>query len=85
MKTKLLKRIIKAAKLHAHIDSITWSYNAFRITGWSASVGYATDEDSNIYGNILCYGMNEQTFDRLVRQRFWELNKNSYYEKYKSR
>lgn len=83
MRAKLLKRIIKEAKRHAHIDSISWSYNAFRITGWSANVGYATDQDAHIYGSILSYGMNEDTFDRLVRQKYWETNKNRYYDLYK--
>ena len=83
MKVRLLKMVVKDAHDRAHINSISWSCNAFRVTDWSASVGYRTDEDYKSYKDILSYGMNEKTFDRLVRQRYWELNKDKYYQKYK--
>lgn len=84
MKARLLKRVYKAAKSRAHINSISWSWDAFKITGWSASVGYLTEEDHKNYKDILSYGMNEETFDRLVRQRYWELNKDFYFKKYRT-
>lgn len=83
MRTKLLKRVRSAAKYCAHIDRISYEWNAFRITGWSASVGYATQKERDTYKDILSYGMNEQTFDRLVRQRYWELHRKEFIEKYR--
>lgn len=83
MKAKLLRKIYRLAKTCAHINSISYSYNAFRVTSWSASVGYATENDRDNYGDILSYGMDENTFDRLVRQRYWKLNKQLFYNKYK--
>lgn len=83
MKVKLLRKIYRLAKNCAHINSISYSYNAFRVTNWSASVGYATENDKDNYGDILSYGMDENMFDRLVRHRYWELNKQLFYNKYK--
>lgn len=83
MKVKLLRKISRLAKNCAHINSLTYIYHPYSVTNWSASVGYATENDKDTYGDILSYGMDENTFDRLVRQRYWELNKQLFYNKYK--
>lgn len=81
MKVKLLRIIWRRAKECAHITSISCSWNVFGITGRSMSVGYCTKDDYNNYHDI--EATDEDTFDRKVRQRYWELNRDSYYKKYK--
>lgn len=81
MKVKLLRIVRRRAKERAHITSISCSWNAFRITGRSISVGYCTEDDYNNYHDI--EATDEDTFDRKVRQRYWELNGEYYIKKYK--
>lgn len=73
----------KRAKFRAHIESITWGWNAYCITDYSATVGYGIAEEKNDYDDILVWGMTEDKFNRLVELRYWELHKQEYYNKYK--
>ncbi|MCQ2232159.1 MAG: hypothetical protein MJZ30_09970 [Paludibacteraceae bacterium] len=82
MKAKILKTVRKKARNTARIESISWEYNPWRITGYSASVGYGSKEDERDYKDILSYGMTSKEFDRLVEIRYWELHRTEYLNKY---
>ena len=85
MKTKLLKLVWRRAKLRAHITSLTvecigsWK----SITG--AGIGYGIAKEKPLYEDIWHPQLDEDAFDRKVRQRYWELNKESYRMNYGKR
>jgi hypothetical protein len=85
MKTKLLKLVWRRAKFRAHITSLTaecigsWR----RITG--VSIGYGIAKEKPLYEGIWHPQLDEDAFDRKVRQRYWELNKKSYRMNYGKR
>ena len=85
MKTKLLKLVWHRAKFRAHITSLTVE----RIGSWrrviQASIGYGIAEEKPLYENIWHPQLDVDAFDRKVRQRYWELNKESYRMNYGKR
>lgn len=85
MKTKLLKLVWHRAKFRAHINSLT-TETRFGISFVSKiEIGYGIAREKELYDNIFSSDMDVKTFDRLVRQRYWELNKNYYYRNYAKR
>lgn len=83
MKNKLLRIVRDNAHELVHLDSVSWSWNAFRVTGHSWTIGYATEEARDLYGDIMQYAMTEQVFDRKVANRYWRLNRQRYLDKYR--
>lgn len=80
MKVTLLKLVRQRAKHCAHIVCISRSYDAFRELGRSVTVGFATEKDYADFRDI--EKTDEDTFDRKVRQRYWELNRDYYQREY---
>lgn len=82
MKSKLLKAVMRRAKECAHWIGYT-KLEYFKgecISG--VTIGYGTEDDQKLYGKVLCYNMDEVTFDRIVRQKYWEYNRKRYYYDY---
>lgn len=82
MKVKLLRKVRRAAINCAHINSITTTsdWRGEYISGVSVGFGIYDNEP---YKNIWTLNMDKDTFNRLVRQKYWELNKEYYYKKYR--
>lgn len=85
MKAKLLKLVRQRAKFRAHITSLTVEYIGSwrRITG--AGIGYGIAEEKSLYEGIWHPQLDADAFDRKVRQRYWELNKEYYRMNYGKR
>lgn len=83
MKVKLYKKICSRAYDCAHITSITRTCTTRGDFISGVSIGYGI-YNNGPYKNIWCFNMDEDTFDRKVRQVYWELNKERYYKKYRN-
>lgn len=82
MKSKLLRIVRQRAQDCAHIDgyTVTTDLRGDHITG--VSIGYATEEDRKLYGGVWHIDMDESTYNRIIRQKYWENNRKDYYWKY---
>ena len=84
MKHKLLKEVREAANNCAHIyDYMVNRYLTHdEIIG--VSIGYGI-YDITPYRDVWKYNMSIKEYDRRIRQIYWSLNKESYYNKYRTK